>query len=1036
MEWALSVFPAGSGLGQSVITTVWVGIAVVCFLNLRFGFPLTGLVVPGYLVPLLIVSPTSAVVIIIESFVVYFIMKLSAQTIMERFGYAEMFGRDRFFAIILISILVRVVMDTLFWPLVANLLGSWDITFNYSTQLYSLGLIIIALAANVMWNGGFNYGLKVTFIQLTVSYILVRYILMPFTNFSIANLAIMYEDVAVSIIAAPKAYIILVITAFIASRANLKYGWEFNGIMLPALLALQLMQPSKLLTSFIETAVILIIGTLLLQYTRLKNANFEGARLLLFFFNIGFIYKLCLNYFIINYYPSLKVTDTFAFGYMLSTLLALKIYQKNALGLIIRATFQTSVIGGFAAIFIGFIIMFVPSLFTTNQIKSLQSYTEIQDLSQQLSEYKSYLYTDKKNKVEISQYQETQNLQSFRAAINILNRDRNDFDNIAKAQSLLLKLNFSLRQDEQYIYIQDTNKYGIRGLFVVNKQTSSNLVLTVPHPSTERIATDSSVLLMNYLNATALALGTQSTLSFSADNNSQQSKYYWAFMQALETEDIMQLRSVNTRTNSVLKTGPFGAIGQFWIFNRLPDAINQSELSEVLGFSQSNFGLLSEQSLPDPAFRGQLLETFIDTSAYTSLLSKVALTEQLNQTPIRQLTSTLEDEISEFTPKITAKGSQHFQSLSDNEAALWEFEILRPLYTLSDDLVGDEVNMNVLNELNKINNIARMVGYQLTLLNTPRGRYIKISPLDDIQYYQLGQGLYFLRLDRTNLLNVQVPRPLFESNTIQFASKLYQNTNAKMLLIAGAHPFASKQANVMAAANVQTLFNIVHQSALRHYQHQGILNLQIRSHSAPSHIRPSALAFQYTQPQPRHKQSLEVVQVALQGLGVEHQIVLGQSATRGLELGTSPQTGYQIFSPISELVTLWLASDFKQHFSISKDALLQRLLAISKKPVLLKTNISALSPQDWQPLATDQVATFESITENYALSQHLPFIESLCEQHLSCTLQATELVNQDELALLIKHNNRIALIYRPKRNQLIDLNKFSEIMIGGENVFN
>jgi hypothetical protein len=1036
MDWVLSIFPTGSGLGQSVITTVWVGIAVVCFLNLRFGFPLTGLVVPGYLVPLLIVSPTSAVVIIIEAFVVYFVMHLSAKTIMERFGYAEMFGRDRFFAIILISILVRVVMDTLFWPSIANVLGSWDITFDYSTQLYSLGLVIIALTANVMWNGGFRYGVKVTLVQLAVTYVLVRYGLMPFTNFSIANLAIMYEDVAASIIAAPKAYIILVITAFIASRANLKYGWEFNGIMLPALLALQLMQPSKLLTSFIETAVILILGTLLLQYTRLKNANFEGARLLLFFFNIGFAYKLALNNFIVNYYPALKVTDTFAFGYMLSTLLALKIYQKNALGLIIRATFQTSVVGGFAAIFIGFVIMFVPSLFIGNQIKSLQSYTEIQDLSQQLSEYKSYLYTDQKNKVEISQYQQTQNLQTFRAAISILNRDRTDLTNISKARDLLLKLDFSLRQDDEYIYIQDARKLAIRGLFVLAKQADSNLLLTVPHPSTERVASDSSALLMNHLKASALVLGTQATPAFSADSTSQQSNYYWAFINALESEDIMQLRSVNTRTTALLETGPFGANGQFWIFNRIPEAVSQSTLTELLGFNQSNFGLLTTKSLPSPNFTGRLIETFIDTSAYTSLLSKVALTDQLNQTPIAQINTTIEEEISAFIPKITAKGSQHFQTLSDNEAALWEYEILRPLYSLSDQLVGQEITQDILNQLNKINNIARMVGYQLSLLNTPRGRFVKISPLDESQYYQLGQGLYFVHLDPANLLNIQVPRPLYESNTIQFASQLYQKSDAKLLLIAGAHPFASESANVMAAANVKTLFNIVHQSALRHYQQTGMLNLQVRSHSAPSHIRPSALAFQYTHPLPSHKHSLEMVRKSLKELGVEHQIVLGQVATRGLELGTSPQTGYQLFSPTSELATLWLASDFKQHFSISNEALLQRLLAVSKQPLLKQTNIAALSPNDWQQIEAKNLKAFRDITEQYAFSQHLPFIKSLCLQEHGCTLQATRLSSLDELALLIKLENKIALIYLPKRNKVIDLDKFTEAMTGGLNVFN
>ena len=486
----------------------------------------------------------------------------------------------------------------------------------------------------------------------------------------------------------------------------------------------------------------------------------------------------------------------------------------------------------------------------------------------------------------------------------------------------------------------------------------------------------------------------------------------------------------------MLETGPYGATGQFWIFNRIPAAVNQSLLTELLGFTQSNFGLLNNRSLPNPNFEGRLIETFIDTSAYTSLLSKVALSDQLYQSPIAQIETSLEEEISAFIPKITAKGSQLFQSLSDNEAALWEYEILRPLYTLSDQLAGQEITTDVLNQLNKINNISRMVGYQLSLLNTTNGRYIQVSPLNDLQYYQLGQGLYFIHLDPTNTLNIQVPRPLYESNTIQFASQLYQKSNAKLLLIAGAHPFASEEANVMAAANVKTLFNIVHQSALRHYQQSGVLNLQIRSHSAPSHIRPSALAFQYTEPHPSHKLSLSKVRESLKELGVEHQIVLGQAATRGLELGTSPQTGYQIFSPASELATLWLASDFKQHFSISNEALLQRLLAVSQHPTLKYTNIAALSPSDWQTIETTQLKAFKDITEYYALSQHLPFIKSLCQQQNACTLQATQLSMPNELALLIKQNNKIALIYLPKRNKVVDLQRFTQMMTGGLNVFN
>ena len=47
----IELFPPGA-LSASVITTVWVGVFVVAFFNLRFGWVLSGLVVPGYLAPL------------------------------------------------------------------------------------------------------------------------------------------------------------------------------------------------------------------------------------------------------------------------------------------------------------------------------------------------------------------------------------------------------------------------------------------------------------------------------------------------------------------------------------------------------------------------------------------------------------------------------------------------------------------------------------------------------------------------------------------------------------------------------------------------------------------------------------------------------------------------------------------------------------------------------------------------------------------------------------------------------------------------
>ena len=57
----LPLFPEGS-LRESVVTTVWVGVFVISFFNLRFGWTYSGLVIPGYLVPLMLTNPVSCIV--------------------------------------------------------------------------------------------------------------------------------------------------------------------------------------------------------------------------------------------------------------------------------------------------------------------------------------------------------------------------------------------------------------------------------------------------------------------------------------------------------------------------------------------------------------------------------------------------------------------------------------------------------------------------------------------------------------------------------------------------------------------------------------------------------------------------------------------------------------------------------------------------------------------------------------------------------------------------------------------------------------
>ena len=81
-DLTLSIFPNDAAI--TVTTTVWVGVMVVVFLNLRLGWTLSGLVVPGYLVPLLIAKPVSATVICVEAVLTYWIVYLVSERGLDR----------------------------------------------------------------------------------------------------------------------------------------------------------------------------------------------------------------------------------------------------------------------------------------------------------------------------------------------------------------------------------------------------------------------------------------------------------------------------------------------------------------------------------------------------------------------------------------------------------------------------------------------------------------------------------------------------------------------------------------------------------------------------------------------------------------------------------------------------------------------------------------------------------------------------------------------------------------------------------------
>jgi len=149
----LEIFPGP--LAYSVITSVWVGIIIAGMFNTRLGWVLSGLVVNGYIVPLCIVNPWVAVTILVESVVTYAIAYFLSEFLSRKNFWASTFGRDRFFLIVIISVMVRVFFGKIALPYIGETYNQLiDLNFDYANNLYSVGLVIVALTANAIWKPG------------------------------------------------------------------------------------------------------------------------------------------------------------------------------------------------------------------------------------------------------------------------------------------------------------------------------------------------------------------------------------------------------------------------------------------------------------------------------------------------------------------------------------------------------------------------------------------------------------------------------------------------------------------------------------------------------------------------------------------------------------------------------------------------------------------------------------------------------------------------------------------------------------------
>jgi hypothetical protein len=339
----LPLLPAAY-IDNSLLTAVLMGVFVLWWLTERFGWPATGLVVPGYLAAVLVVRPEAAAVIGVEAVLTYLIAHVLGR-LMHPLPFADrVFGRDRFFLIILASVLVRMFVEGAVVRDWLTVLG-----FELGPAWHSLGLVLVPLTANTFWKPGLLRGVPATILPILVVYAMLVLVVIPFTNFNLSEFELTYEDLTWSFVDAPREYILVLLGAFMASYTTHRFGWDFGGIIVCGLLAISWLDPLKLAATLAEILTIVLAMRFLLTRWPLRTANVSGLRPIVLAFTLSWTLKFLLSWVFQEAWPGFRVGELFGFGYLLPAIVGVRCYRLGSVSRVLLPalgiSLATAVIG-------------------------------------------------------------------------------------------------------------------------------------------------------------------------------------------------------------------------------------------------------------------------------------------------------------------------------------------------------------------------------------------------------------------------------------------------------------------------------------------------------------------------------------------------------------------------------------------------------------------------------------------------------------------------------------------------------------------
>ncbi|CAK8717659.1 hypothetical protein KKHLCK_06820 [Candidatus Electrothrix laxa] len=994
-SFILNIFPQGS-LAGSVITPIWIGVCIVAWFNLRLGWVLSGLVVPGYLVPLLLIKPWAVCVILIEAVLTYLLVWFFSERLSKVFGFTNFFGRDRFFALLAVSVLVRLGVDTFLLPLLGEYLRTeWGILFDYRNDFHSFGLIITALIANQLWKPGLRTGMMNIVVTVGLTWLVVRFLLMEYTNFSVGNLAYMYENLAASMEAGPKAYIILLTTAYIASYYNLKYGWEYNGIVIPALLALVWYHPAKILVSVLETCIILVLAAAILRLPVFKKITMEGARKILLFFNICFVYKLLLGHLVVRYFPEQRVTDLYGFGYLLTTLMAIKMYDKGTFIRTTRVTLQVSFISLALASLIGFSMTLMPNFFVTlsahnapripslssSSLQRAKSITEV-IRTDQISLYRNLHRAVSPLPAEMEQFSEAL------AALKTF-RQTKEATALQQARQLLARLNYGLEQvGKQFLYLREQPPGRGWGIYALRLDPTKHLLIEVPAPLDEPGTAGAGAVLFEKFSASALAVaGTHKNAKNNDVLRSHQSMLH-IFQKTFGKSALLQVRGApQGQTQQTQET-------RLWVRSKLPDPLNLTTLRSLTGPFDLRWGTRTEGNLLREDTEARFTELVLSAGGKRALLAGSVFSGEgvISREGELALRGYLQEQLRKSKQESAAKKTKPSPGPLLEELLFFDREVLTPQVRLVRSWPENDGLAMHKDALDSIADAAAVLGYELVhYRHTISGQeYLLLAQATGQKERPLGSagntgsgGSVVFRLGQGSDYIIQVPRPLSELQTAEYGTALFDKLNASALLLGGIQAGINTAADPLRPENRRNLFNLISQVLLRENSDRHLLIIQCRAAGRKDLGTDALLSCKDgLRLNDRSSTLKNTLTEQLQEDGLSWRLLAGEPVETGYRAGGIPQSLYLRQTTNKDFCALWLSPKTRSQYrhQLENTVQAQQFIALGIKSVVgdLFSRLASFPPG--KGLASDQLPGLQNDIRQYIEFQDIIALQRLVRQ--------------------------------------------------------